>query len=432
MNRRRSLAALLLGCGIFSGCGVPESEDKSPPAQAERSDNRPVWRVVVMGGKTDDRLAAILRGAELAAAELSDKGLEGRRVHIDQLAPSGPDLAGLTDDRQVIGAITVAGADAIRAAGNALDDSRFAVFEMADDLYETGGLSDSVFQVPAPRPWQAFRMARYFGPGDRGYRKAGLLREPGPDSESAAAVLKEALERRGVAFIDAPGGVEEALGNLEGARPEAVVVHGSGLFRSRAVKALSQPPRLYGGKPRIADGWRPQPAFFEEQLGAEGVMAGAVAAGDYAGFLAGTPVERPARFNQAFRARYKRDPSGIELSASDCVYVLAEAIKRAGGLDRPKLLEELEGFDRVRFGRLPISLGPDDHVVAERDVLGLWAAGKGTWRPVMRTFTSDLERTNVLEEDWSAFFDGTTPGGEAPFYHQAKSGITSDKGDPLN
>ena len=385
-----------------------------------------------MADKADARLPAILRGAELAAAELSEKGLEGRRIQVGQLALSGPDLAGLTGDGQVIGAITAAGAEAIRAAGDALDESRFAVFELADDLYETGGLRDSVFQVPAPHSWQAFRMARYFGPGDRGYRKAGLLREPRPDSDSVAAVLKQALERRGVALVDSPGGVEEALKNLAGAAPEAVLVHGSGPFRSRAIKALSQPPRLYGGKPRIADGWRPQPAFFEQQPLPEGAAAGAVAAGDYTGFLDETPVERPALFKKAFRARYKRNPSGIELSAYDCVYVLAEAVKRAGGLDRGKLLGELERFDRVRFGRLPISLGPDDHVVAERDVLGLWAAGKGSWQPLMRTFTSDLERTNVLEEDWPAFFDDTTPGGEAPFYHQAKSGITSDKGDPLN
>ena len=169
--------------------------------------------------------------------------------------------------------------------------------------------------------------------------------------------------------------------------------------------------------------------------------AGAVAAGDYARAVESGDIIEPVKgFRTAYKQKFGRDPVGDEVLGFDAASALMEAAKRAGSVEHPKVLAELEKFDRVRFGHLPLSFSPTDHVGAERDVLGLWAVpgdakkwkGQGQWRYLMRAFTSDLERTNILEEDWGYFFEGSTPGGEAPFFNTSRWGITSDKSDPLH
>ncbi len=378
---------------------------------------------------------------QLAAEQLSaGKGLLGRRVKVDRIGLDAPSLAGLTDDPDVLGAVAFDGAAAaVQGAAHALEASEFPVFVNAD-VYDAGDLRSPIFQVTAPHSWQAFRLARYFGPGDRNYSKVAILREPGPGSDVAARVLSEAVELRNLKFVDVAAGVDEGILQLAGTKPDVVVLEGSGDFLQLALSRFAEEGRRYQGRQKIHSGWRPQIAGFESLLSlarSSTTVPGTVAAGDYSRPDAVPDGSWPVSiFRKAFQKSFNRGPTAAEADAYDVVMILAEALRRstpAAAVEHPRLLEELEKFDRVRFARLPVSLGPSDHVVAERDVLGLWAVGSdGKWTHLMRAFTSDLERTNVLEDDWPVFFDGTTPGGEAPFYYSAKSGITTRKDDDLN
>lgn len=407
--------------------------------EAIRPTDRPTARAlsIALLASPGPQVESVLRGARMAAGSLKEKVL-AEQLQINMSDASASVLAGLTDDPHVLGAITVGGATIISAAREVLSSSSFVVVEVRHDLYELSLLGPSVFQGTAPRSWQAFRLARYFGPGDRGYRKIGLAREPGPDGDSVARVLKDAADLRGLEVVDSPGDPQGAIANLRSHKPEAVVIEGSQDFISAATKILSSDPSsAYAGRQRIKDGWRPQIAGFSSLLAHEPVL-GSVAGGDYARpAQSDGRIQRVEDFRKEFRDIYKREPSGDEIYGYEAVHLLAEAAKRSGAgarLDkaaRIKLLEELERFDRVRFAQLPISLGPDDHVIAERDVLGLYCFEGGRWLHLMRTFTSDLERTNLLEEDWASYFDGAVPGGEAPFFHQAKGGVTTDRSDDL-
>lgn len=314
--------------------------------------------------------------------------VEGVVIVVEPL--SGSRLAGLTDDPNTIGAITIGGSRAIEAARYALDASMFPVIELIDDLYDRRELGPSVFQASIPHSWQAFRLARYFGPGDRNYLKVGLAREP--SGQAVADSLSEALALRGITFIDAEGNAEAAVGKLQQQSPQAVVIEGSDDFRAAVVGTLGKESTRYLGKSKIADGWRPQLAGFDSLFVNKSQLAqGSVATSDYVRADVGLRIIQAAR-------------------------VLAQA----------RTVAALERFDRIRLGHLPISLGPTDHILAERDVLGLWTKEQSGWAQLMKTFTSDLERTNILEEDWPVYFDGTTPGGEAPFYHRAKIGNIAD------
>lgn len=357
-------------------------------------------------------------------------------------------LAGAAGQSDVIAALTVGGADAISQAGEAIDEYRLPVFELGDDLYEAGRLRAVVFQMRVPHSWQAWRLARYFGPGDRAYKKVGLVRESSALGEIAASALKVALEERGLVFADVafPAGASEddIAGQMEGGlavqAPEAVVLEGTESFLERAAAVMGDERRRYRGRSQIHDGWHPQLGGFDGLLFVdEPLPEGTVSSGDYAhAFSAADSIARVREFRREFRQMFGRPPRGDEALAYDSVRLVSEAVRRAGDLDRGAISRALESLDRQQYAHLPVSWGPDDHVGAERDVLGLWTQPFGSrrgipqmerWYHLMRTFTSDLERTNILEEDWPSFFQGTTPGGEAPFFHQARSGVVSGRED---
>lgn len=393
---------------------------------------------------TDPRLRAgemaeVVRGVELAIEERG-ADLLGKKVVLEQPDADPRVIAGASDDPDVLGLITSGAGEAIAASRIALASSQLPVFELTDDLYDAGEIFGPVFQMAAPHSWQAFRLMRYFGPGDRGYGKVVVIHDASRRANLGLDASKEAAQIRGVQVLEAAGTPDQAARGGVGLQPDAVVVAGSTDFVRQVVEILSHEVYRYGGRAANRQGGRPQVAGFSMMLSL-GPPPGTVAAGDYAApAQSGDIIEPVARFRSSFKAKFGKEPSGIEMLGYDAACALMEAAKRAGTADHAKVIAELERYDRVRFGHLPLSFGPTDHVGAERDVLGLWAVpadpdrwkGIGTWRHLMRTFTSDLERTNILEDDWGYFFNGATPGGEAPFFHTSRWGITSDRSDPLH
>ncbi|MGH2706375.1 MAG: ABC transporter substrate-binding protein [Actinomycetota bacterium] len=417
------LALVLLMAGV--AC-TPRSS--TPTLRATADAREP--HIALLAPPDDPRTAGLRRAAVLAAEEVSTDPSLGRRLVISEPGPpSGRLLARLAADPASIGVLTIGGGAAIAQAADVLEAEALPVVELTDDLYGAGALGPTVFQTAIPHSWQAWRLARYFGPGDRRYRRVGLAREAGREGDVAAGALSAAARERGVEFVDATGPAEQGLAALEGERVDAVVVEGPPAFRAAVTALLASRP--YAGRAGIHDGWRPQLAGFAPVLDEIPTREGTVAVSDYAGLGAGQRLPGVRAFRDAYRARWGEAPPGSAVAGYDAVRAVAEAVRRAGP-ERRDIITGLETFDRVRFGRLPISLGPDDHLFSERDVLGLWGKeGDSGWLPVMRTFTSDLERTDILEDDWPSFFEGTVPGGEAPFFRAATYGITSDAGDDL-
>ncbi|HYU59005.1 MAG TPA: hypothetical protein VEO00_13300, partial [Actinomycetota bacterium] len=93
---------------------------------------------------------------------------------------------------------------------------------------------------------------------------------------------------------------------------------------------------------------------------------------------------------------------------------------------------------------LPVALGPDDHTFVDELQLGAfavpgrdevsepWLVPDAPWRPVMRTFTSDGERTIVLERDRGPFWPAWHPPAPSPKYRSSRLGITTGPDDPLH
>src|ERR1700677_5044304 len=99
----------------------------------------------------------------------------------------------------------------------------------------------------------------------------------------------------------------------------------------------------------------PIPTFWGDTNGAaEGIPSLAVATAS----TAVTPKTKP--FAAAFKARFGTDPAYTGYTAYDEVYILADAIKRAGSTDPDKMVTELEKTDYVgTIGRIQF-YGRDD------------------------------------------------------------------------
>jgi branched-chain amino acid transport system substrate-binding protein len=121
---------------------------------------------------------------------------------------------------------------------------------------------------------------------------------------------------------------------LEGKKPDAIVTGISHVGVQPTVQWKNQqvPIPLYGISAQALS-----PTFWNDTNGAaQGVPSLAVATPD----VAVTPKTKP--FAQAFKAKYGSAPAYTGYTAYDDVYIIAEAITRAGSTDPDKMVTEME------------------------------------------------------------------------------------------
>ena len=119
------------------------------------------------------------------------------------------------------------------------------------------------------------------------------------------------------------------------------------------------------------------------------------------------------------------------------------AAERGGDGDLARSLERLRD---ERFGGVPVTLGPDDHLLIEESSIGLWTVPSPRdefrerdrlpkalrWVPLARGFSIDGETTDILDKDWEWLFRNPPPrGGPAPKFGKMKFGIGTGRTDPL-
>jgi hypothetical protein len=155
-------------------------------------------------------------------------------------------------------------------------------------------------------------------------------------------------------------------------------------------------------------------------------------------------IPRVHRFRVRFERATGRPPAGFEQEGYDAVRAVDEALDRTGGAGGEPLVAALETFRDETYSSLPIRLGPDDHVLAEESQLGLFAVtgapvpageaqGAVPWRPLMRTFTTDGQKVNLLDPDKKVFFPGWGRRKPSPRYWKSEFGIvTRPDEDPLH
>jgi hypothetical protein len=334
----------------------------------------------------DSAHRSYLEGMEVAAAEVG--------VSL-AVRPTPDPLGGL---RQVLvggppAVFVVGAANAVAEARPEIEAAGVPVIAVGGDLYSHRRLFRHAFQTAIPLRWQARVLARYLIV-DRGLSRVAVV----GDRELGA----EALAEEGASPAGSPADAEAVLA-LGPPRPPSAGVQLAAA--NPAVLRRELPPGTVVCLPYTWAGWADM-------------------------------LPRVRRFRARFERVHGRPPSGFEQEGYDAVRAVDEALTRAGGRGGEPLLQALEGFRDETYSSLPIRLGPDDHVLAEESQLGLLAIEDGPvpageaqgavpWRPLMRTFTTDGQKVNLLDPDKKVFFPGWGRRKPSPRYWKSEFGIVT-------
>ena len=311
-----------------------------------------------------------------------------------------------------------------------IEEVEAPVFLLSGDLYTSRELFRQTFQTSVPRRWQAAVLMRYLVV-DRRYTRIVAVTEAGPQERSVreAFALAAAEERASIAttFTLVPGqSLDEFITAAEDA--EAVLFQGTAGEAARLSEALAALPRP------------PQLAASFEALSPEFTPAaspGTVAVYPYTWAGWADPVPRVGDFRARFEDAFDRPPVGFEQEGYDAVRLIAEGLARAGGREGDALVRALQSFRELTFSSLPTRFGPDDRTATDESQLGLfavpgpdesvepWLSAPPRWRPVMRAFTFDGEKTNVLDRDKHVFFPMWRKPRPSPKYWRSRYGITT-------
>jgi ABC-type branched-subunit amino acid transport system substrate-binding protein len=449
----RGVSAVLAAVLLLAACtNDPSSTARSPSPPASP----------VMPGEVDDALVVpvvattsgpdagadrtYLDGIELGAAAVNRRGgVEGRPLEI-QVQDDGGD-PGTTADliRQAVrspgtpAVLVVGPARSVVAARPEIEVTRTPVVLLGGDLYSGRDLFRQAFQTSIPYRWQAASIARYLVQ-DRGYERVVLVTERGPGMEVARQAFRGAMVEEGsMPSLSLPlspatdlGGLVERMGDAD-----AVAYFGDapmGRRLSRALSALEAPPQLAASSVAL------QPSF----AGPGDLEPGTVSPYPYTWAGWAEPIRRIGTFRDLCLRRLGHRTQGFEQEGFDAVRLLAAGLRRSGGHGGDALVRALESFTEALWSSLPIRLGPDDHLFFSDRQLGLfavegpggdpepWVADWAPWRPLMRTFTGNGERTTVIDRDKDVFFPGWRPREPAPDFWTARYGIVTRRGDPLH
>lgn len=426
MFRRLALILSLVVAGVACTGSGGSPSPSAPVGTATTSPSLPVASpttqslvldvVAGLSGPGDDR--GYVDGMRLAVDQVNSAGgVDGRPVELALQDDRGsPALATRLIGELVSGESRRPLAILYAGPGPALSPLR-ADFEQAGiplvllegDLYTCRGLFRQVFQTTIPWEWQAHVIAKYLV-RDRKARDIVFV-GAGPEAKAGQSALRDALAywggRLARGFTDSSADARTGLASAFGraAKADAAVVFGSqgeSVMLANAIEEVAPEP---GRRPRIAG----PASLLVDERGLARPEPGTTACYTYTWAGWADPIPRVGRFRERFRASFGRDPSGLEQEGYDAVRLLAEALVRTGGKGGPRLIATLEDTHNRTFSGFPIHLGPDDHLFMPRDELGLFAvAGPDErvdpwqvprslpWRALMRTFTYDGERTNVL------------------------------------
>jgi ABC-type branched-subunit amino acid transport system substrate-binding protein len=475
---RRSLVLMVLSSLFLTGCDLLGDEDatslgRPTPGPTQTVPGRPPLKIGLvgsMGGPNGWRGEDAYEGADLGVHQVNRWMTDGARRYELQVLDDGGDpslalehLRSLLRGDDVVGVVYAGPPEGLREAESVLERAAVPVVALYGDLYGAERLSSHLFQSAPPYSWQARDLARYLT-RDRGYERVGIMVEEGThDGVVAARAAAEQLEDYGVGdpVIVEYGDLAAALARLRRNRVEAIVVQGApggfkpifdelGRLQARYLGTpsarIASAPRKVRDRRLRKDWWHPQVAGFDQMITERDPAPppGTVATAPYSRGAHYLPVPSIKSFRAAFRDWWDDLPLGYERRAYEATLALGWAAERASGDgDLARRLETLRG---KRFGGLPVTLGPDDHLTVEEVTIGLWtvpAPGDRvpererlpkelSWVPLARGFSIDGETTDILSSDWKWLFrDPPPPNGPAPKFARLRFGVRTPRSDPL-
>jgi ABC-type branched-subunit amino acid transport system substrate-binding protein len=457
---RQTLLALALFAACTGPAVAPSSPSSTSPAPSPvTSTGEPAIALQVVAttsGTEADQDRSYLDGMQLAVADVNAAGgVTGRPIALE-IHDDSANMGTATDVMEGLLAhrpaaiLYVGPGPALTPLRTHFDQTGTPVVLLGGDLYTSRGLFPEVFQTTVPWEWQAHVVARYIV-RDRKARDVVFIGE-GPEAPAASKTLAAALAYWGghlaASFDDRAHdpvtGLTTALNRA--ARADWVVAFGPPLAALDLVNAIEEQAGLDRS---THPGARPGITGSASLLASGGGLAqpepGTSACYTYTWAGWAQPIRRVGAFRAALLATTGHAPSGLEQEGYDAVRVLARALGETAGAGGAKLASALEAGPGIAASGYPVDFGPDDHLFLTRDQLGLFAVagpkerldpwevpGSEPWRPLMRTFTYDGTRTNVLDMDRKVFFPFWGKDQPGPEYWRSRYGIATRPRDRLH
>lgn len=286
-------------------------------------------------------------GIDLAVKEINAKGgLLGKQITLDK-----EDDRSTTDeartvatkfasDDKVVAVIGEVSSGKSLAAGPVLEKAGIPMVSPASTNPNVTKVGPHIFRVCYIDPFQGYVMAK-FAHDNLKLNNVAIMRDPGNDySVGLADVFKDEFTKMGgtitkdVSYSGKDSDFRSQLTQLKDAQAIFIPGYYSEIGTiARQARELGINVPLMGG-----DGW--DSSKLVEGAGGPGkALEGCYFATHYSKYQKTPAVEQ---FVKAFQAEYHQDPPSCNTALGyDAVYVIAEAIKKAGSADRQKVTDAL-------------------------------------------------------------------------------------------
>ena len=343
-------AASVLTVGLLAGCNAKDKDDAGGSSDA---DTIKIGLNLELTGGVASYGSSEAQGIELAIEEINKEGgVDGKKfevVKVDNKSESSEATSAaikLTTKDKVVAIIGAATSGNTIAQAEIANKNKTVLISPSGTsplvtVNEKGILNEFVFRTSFIDPFQG-TVAANFAANDLKVKNVAIYTDNASDySKGLAASFKKDFEAAGgkivseESYVAKDSDFRSTLTRIKSANPEFIFIPGYyeevGLIVKQAREMGIDVP-LMG-----ADGWD-SPTLID--LAGKTALNNTFTTNHYS---SEDPDETIQNFNKKFADKYNgKSPDSFNALGYDTVYLLADAIKRAGSLDSTKIKEALE------------------------------------------------------------------------------------------
>lgn len=350
---KKILVASTLFAGVLAGCsGGQNSTGGNSGGGDAKGDTIKIGANLELSGEVASYGQSISEGMELAIEEINDSGgVDGKKIKVVKVdnksdnAEAASAATRLTSQENVLAIIGAATSGNTIAQAQIANDTKTILLSPSGTApnvteNEDGSINEYVFRTSYIDPFQG-TVAANFATKELGVKTAAIYSDSASDyAKGLAAAFKETFQKAGgkivaeESYVAGDTDFRSTLTRIKSANPEFVFIPGYyeevGLIVKQARESGVTVP-LMG-----ADGWD-SPTLVD--LAGKDALNNTFITNHYS---AQDPDTKIQEFVTKFKEKYKdKSPDAFNALGYDSVYLLVDAIKRAGSLDREAVKDAL-------------------------------------------------------------------------------------------
>lgn len=350
---KKILVASTLFAGVLAGCsGGQNSTGGNSGGGDAKGDTIKIGANLELSGEVASYGQSISEGMELAIEEINDSGgVDGKKIKVVKVdnksdnAEAASAATRLTSQENVLAIIGAATSGNTIAQAQIANDTKTILLSPSGTApnvteNEDGSINEYVFRTSYIDPFQG-TVAANFAAKELGVKTAAIYSDSASDyAKGLAAAFKETFQKAGgkivaeESYVAGDTDFRSTLTRIKSANPEFVFIPGYyeevGLIVKQARESGVTVP-LMG-----ADGWD-SPTLVD--LAGKDALNNTFITNHYS---AQDPDTKIQEFVTKFKEKYKdKSPDAFNALGYDSVYLLVDAIKRAGSLDREAVKDAL-------------------------------------------------------------------------------------------